>query len=358
MASTGLNFANLTPDNGAVRDLKALIFESIVSPEKLGNVFNIIPKQYDGDKLGFIGEFGLVGKAGSGCDPTYDTNTIGTTEKTWAIKRWEVAKSLCFADLESTLVKYVLKNHTEVSDLTANEYLSQIVQPRLETAIQKALFRIAWFGDTAAKATADGGVVLNSDYVPFFNITDGLFKQIYTIVAANANRHVDVAANAETTFAAQKTAMYTSGVPTSIVDGLIQGASVKLRGASNGVIFITYALKDALDWDLKKNNYGSELQWQSLFNGIQETSYNGITLRAIPEFDEIIQSYEGSATAWNKPYRAVYTTQDNLLLGLTSDSEVDTIDISFDHKDRKNYIYATDKVGALVAQDDLIEVAY
>ena len=33
MASTGLNLANLTPDNGAVKDLKRLIFLAVTDPE-------------------------------------------------------------------------------------------------------------------------------------------------------------------------------------------------------------------------------------------------------------------------------------------------------------------------------------
>ena len=62
MASTGLNFANLTPDNGAVRDLKQLIFLSVLGAERLGSMFNVLPNQKHGEKVGFIGEFGLLGK--------------------------------------------------------------------------------------------------------------------------------------------------------------------------------------------------------------------------------------------------------------------------------------------------------
>ena len=35
MASTGLNFSNLTPDNGAIKDLKRLIFLAVTDPESL-----------------------------------------------------------------------------------------------------------------------------------------------------------------------------------------------------------------------------------------------------------------------------------------------------------------------------------
>ncbi len=53
MASTGLNFANLTPDNGAIKDLKRLIFLAVTDPESLGKIFNFLPKQKHGEKSRF-----------------------------------------------------------------------------------------------------------------------------------------------------------------------------------------------------------------------------------------------------------------------------------------------------------------
>lgn len=50
MASTGLNFSNLTPDNGAIKDLKRLIFLAVTDPESLGKIFNFLPKQKHGEK--------------------------------------------------------------------------------------------------------------------------------------------------------------------------------------------------------------------------------------------------------------------------------------------------------------------
>ena len=86
MASTGLNFSNLTPDNGAIKDLKRLIFLAVTDPESLGKIFNFLPKQKHGEKVGFIGEFGMVGKASQGCNPTFGTSVLATSEKEWDIR--------------------------------------------------------------------------------------------------------------------------------------------------------------------------------------------------------------------------------------------------------------------------------
>lgn len=361
MASTGLLLSALTAYNGAVLDVRKLIFETIVDPERLRNVATIMPNQHNGDKLGLVGEFGLVGKKATGCSPEYGTDTIGVTEKTWDIQPWAINEQLCYADLEGTLVQYLLNEKTDISKLDEGEvyrqYIAGVIYPRLRTAIEKMLVRFAWFGDKNAATVTDGGVLKNGVNPAYFNLINGFWVQLAAIYTADATKRVTVAANAEASYAAQRTAILAAGVATGIMDRLIMSASPALRGASNKVIYTTLALKDALDYDIRNNNKGSELQWQSIFAGIQETTYNGITLRAVPLFDEIIQTYEGNGTAWNNPYRAVFTTEDNLLVGIGAGDEIADVQIHYDPVSELNYIKAKDKVGALVRQDNLVVVA-
>lgn len=364
MASSGLNFSNLTASNGALTDLKQLIFLSVLGVDKLGSLFNVLPKQKHGDKVGFVGEFGLVGKASQGCNPTFGTSVIATGEQTWDIKEWEIAEKICYKDLEGTLAQSAMRTKTSIADLTGTEYIDDVVYPRLELAIMKMLLRIAFFGDTAANTKTNGGILKNTVDKGFFTLTDGFFKRIYTLVSSDAKRHTTIAANSENTFAGQKAAIRVAGVATGIMDDLISDASAVLRQSAGQVIYMTMAFKDALDRDLKQNNKGSEGQWESLFAGIQKGTYNGIDVYAIPFLDEIIQAYEcgevsgGSEVAWNKPYRAIYTIKDNLLIGLESESEVADIQIWFNQDEQMNKILAKDKVGTLIAQSDLIQAAY
>ena len=116
MASTGLNFANLTPDNGAIKDLKRLIFLAVTDPESLGKIFNFLPKQKHGEKVGFVGEFGMVGKASQGCNPTFGTSILATTEKEWDIREWEVAEKICYKDLEGTVAQVAMRIDMQDAD--------------------------------------------------------------------------------------------------------------------------------------------------------------------------------------------------------------------------------------------------
>ena len=358
MQSTGLNFSALTPSNGALQSLNELLFNKVLGEERLAQVFNVIFGAEHGKKVGFIGEFGLVGKAAQGCEPTYNSSQIETSEKTWDLGEWGVYEKICYRDLIGTLAQVAMRRGANIADLTGTEYIDDIVYPRLELAIYKMLMRFAWFGDKNADNVADGGVITNGVDPEFFTVTDGFWKRFFAIASADSARRVTIAANAEATFAAQKSAILNTGVATSILDNLIMGASADLRQGENQVIFVTQSLKDALSRDIRNNNKGSELQWRAIFDGITESQYDGIRLVAMPLWDSIIQAYESTGTAWNKPHRAVYTTTNNLLVGIDNYTDFSELNVFFDEKSELNLLKSKGALGTLVAQDNMVQVAY
>ena len=356
MASVGLDFTQITPDNGAVREVSKLIFKDVLSAERIGSLLNVFKNVYNGDKLGIIGEFGLLGTASTGCNPTWGNDAISTTEKTWDIAAWQIAEQLCYADVESTLVKYTLNNGTDIADMTANDYLDEVVVPRLELAIMKMLLRIAFFGDTAADTTAQGGVLKVGVNPAYFTLTDGIFKQLYTAVTAGTTNRVTITANSQSTKAAQMAGISSEAV--DVLDSMINNAAPALRQQPDQIIYVTQSFADGLEAQLLKTYYGSELHWTALFDGIKETSYRGIKVRVLPQLDEIIQSYEGTANAYNLPHRAIYTTEHNLALGVNGTDEFGRLRISFDETTLLNHIYATDKMGVLVVDEAMAVIAY
>ena len=356
MASVGLDFTQITPDNGAVREISRLIFKDVLQAERIGSLLNVMRGVFNGDKVGIVGEFGLLGTANTGCNPEWGNDAMATSEKTWDIAAWQIAEKLCWADIEDTLVKYTLNTGTDIADLTANDYLDEIVVPRLELAIMKMYLRLAFFGDKNATDVANGGVITNAADVPYFTLINGFFKQLYAGVTAGTTKRVTIAANAETTKAAQMNAISSQAV--DVLNDMINNASPTLRQQSDQIIYVTQSFADGLEAQLLKTYYGSELHWESLFAGIRETTYRGIKVRVLPQLDEIIQSYEGTATAYNEPLRAIYTTERNLMLGVNGADEFARLRISFDETTLLNHIYATDKLGAMVLDESMAVIAY
>lgn len=364
MASAGLNFTNLTPSNGAVQELKELIFLALADVEGLGGLVNFIPGQVNGHKVGFIGDFGMLGKASSGCNPEYGTDLISTSEKTWDIAEWEIAEKICYSDLKGTLAQLALKTKTSVDDLTGTEYMDGVLAPRIERAVKKLAQRIVWFSDkdaTVYSAENTDGTLKPGQDAGHFTMTDGFWKRAFAAVAGGTMKRVTVAANAATSIAAQKAAIKGAGVAMGIIEEMITEAPAVLRQQDGLRIYVSQALADALTLDYRHQNVGSDLQWNALKDGIRTTVYAGVEIIAMPYWDEIIQNSLQNTTntsAYELPYRAVLTIKDNLLVGSESENEAAEVEVNFDNITRYNHIFAKDTLGTLFAQDDLAVVAY
>lgn len=365
MASAGINFSNLTADNGAVKQLKQLIFLALNDPQSIGGLMNVMPKVYNGDRIGLITELPPLGEASNGCDPNYSTPLAGTAEKVWDIKEVEFALALCYQDLVPTLAKYALKTNTNIDDLTGTEYL-EVIEPLVESAIKKAVHRLGWFGDKSASvyhSSSNSSGTIKAGYdAKNFNVIDGIWTKLFKAVAESRVTRINVAANAATSVSAQRAAIKGAGVATGIIEEMITSASAELRQQTGKQrIYVTQALADALALDYKHSNIGSSLQFESLAEGISVAKYAGVEIVALPIWDEIIQSMLQNTTnadAWDKPFRAIYTVQDNLLLGTPSESELAEAQFNFDPISRKNYIYAKNAFGVEFAFDKLVVVAY
>ena len=352
----GINFESLTPKNGAVQDLAELIFLELQEDDKLGQLVTFMTRQENGKKLGFVGKAGLLGKKAKGCDPEYAKNLVQASEKTWTLEEWEIAEEICYKELENTIAEHFAANGSDMADLTSSDYMEKVVRPLLEQAIRDLIVRLVFFGDTEAEGNLKAGV--DAEY---FNLFDGIWKQLFVAVTAGKTTRVSVEANTKTTVAAQYEAMRQPGAATGVLNSLIINTPMKLRTMADRVFIVTQAFADMLNLDIQENNKGSELQWESIFAGIQKSTYQGITLIAVPQFDEIIQDYLANSTnadAYDKPFRVIYGAKGNFRAGTKSAETLADLQITFDKKDRKNYIYAADTLGALVLAEEYAAVAY
>jgi hypothetical protein len=353
----GINFEALTPQNGAVQALAELIFLNLQEEDKLGQLLVFMTGQKNGKKVGFVGKPGLLGKASERCNPTYDNHLTAASEKTWDIKEWQISEKICYDDLVGTIAQHFPQNGTDAADLSESEYMEKVVRPLVEQAITDLIIRLTFFGDkeiTAADLQADIPVGA-------FNIIDGIWKQLFEAVTAKKTYRVAIAANEAATVDAQYNAMLQAGAATGVLNSLIIRTPAKLRNLTGRRFIVTQAFADCLSQDIQQNNKGSELQWEAIFAGIQRASYQGVEIIAVPQFDEIIQSYlknTSNAEAYDKPFRVIYGVKDNFRAGTESAQQVANLEVWFEKKDQANYILAKDTLGAMVVADEYAAVAY
>lgn len=347
---------NLKLSERDIQDLRELIPLTILKDEEFNKYVNIKTNVRHGDQLGFIGQLDAIGKSGAGCNPVYTKLSIENSEKRWSLGEWEIAKDLCYKELQGTIAELSFKTGTDIADLTSTQFANQILYPALDTAVRKMIWRIGWFNDKQATHVADGGVITNGVDLDLMNVEDGLFTRIFAQVSANASQRTEIAANSKASYAEQKASLWTKGVATGIVDSVLADADARIA-ENGGILMMTRGMANALANDIKKV-YNVQLKWETIFSGFDVTEYDGVQVARIGVWDEMIRTYENDGAKLNLPYRVVYGNPQNFLVGTEGTAIFDKFDIWFERKERTNNIYATGKMGTLIGEESLFQVAY
>ena len=343
----------LSPEN--LEGIRAAIQETLFGDENF-NQYVTIAKVKNGDPIALIGELEMVGKAGSGCDPTYEEKGIANSMKRWELGDWQIPIKMCYESVKGTVAEYSLKTGTAIGDLTDTDIMTIYTQA-LVRAMQQMIWRFGWFGDKAAKNVTGGGKITDGVSTDLFTTCDGLFKRIFAICASKPAQRTTIAANAKTTAAEQKSTMLAKGAATDLIDQLLMDADSRILDDGSAVLMMTRSLADALTYDIKKT-YQQIMPWEKVFDGFDVANYNGVTIARISIWDRLIAANEKGTTTVNLPYRAVFANPKQLLVGTPQESLISDLDIWFSKKERRNYIYSTGKIGTAVLEEKLVHAAY
>ncbi len=345
---------NLTLQPENLDSIKSAIQETFFKDEDFSSFVNIM-KVKENDPIALIGEMEKVGKKGGGCDPTYEEKGIANSMNRWELGQWEIPVKICYEALKGSIAEYSLKTGTEIGDLTSTDFMT-IYTDALQRAMQQMIWRFGWFGDKeAALAGAGGGKLTAGLDVNMFNVCDGLFKRIFTATATK--NHTAIAANSETTASTQVSALRKKGAATTLVDTILMDVDTRIIDDSDAVLLMTRSLADALTYDIKQT-YHDIMPWKKLFDGFDVATYNGVKIARVGIWDRMINAYEKGETTVNLPHRAVFCNPKHLMVGTDADALISDLDIFFDKKERRNYIYATGKIGTALLEENMIHAAY
>lgn len=340
-----------------IEKLSELIFLSSIILGSAGEIVTMIGNAKNGKQIGGVGEIGLIGRLSAGCNETFEKLNLQGVEKKWDLAEWVVPLEFCYEDIKGKLEGLSLKTGIAIEDMTSDEYMTDLVMPLLQKAINKMLWRFIWFNDTAAKNVAEGGVITDGVDLKYFNLNDGLFKRIFAIMAAKPGQYVAIEANSKATIAEQRKTLYTIGTATGIMDSMIAAKSPRMGAKENVSFKMTEAFAEALRWDLKKSNSG-DLVFTETKDGVKLAKYGGYDVIVLPIWDQMIGEYENLGATYNKPYRVILCAKGDLLAGTGSQNSLEEFRTGFDEKAGTNWYKAKDTIGTQTLEDDLIVAAY
>lgn len=320
-----------------LRSVSELVFDEVIKGPDLNMIHTVYPNIVTQSQIGFVGKGGLVGVKNQGCNPTPQDWKIGSREVTFTPVAWEILIAACWTDLQSSAAVYSLHKGINIPDFTDTDYMT-ILMDVLASSMNEFMYRFIWFSDVDAENVAKGGEISDGIDVKYFNLLDGLFKQMDVQIGVNPKQHVPIAENAGANYDAQ---VVTSVNAVNYLRQAYRAAPIHLRNLKNKFYLVTQGIYDAYVESLQ-NACCLETTYQNLVNGMTTVSYNGIPLIAMTIWDEIIASYYNNTTAgkYVNPNRLVLTAPEVLAVGVDDPNAFDSVKSWYNNDTREVKIEA------------------
>lgn len=332
------------------------MYDYILHDSPAAQQFDLVTNIRAGMNLGFVGSLSKIGQRSRGCSPVTDEATAPFTTKRWEPKPWDFRLSQCWAELEQSIVDYGLKSGAQAPNLIGTP-IGDLIENLIEDAMTDMFLRFGWFGDHEASTIADGGTIAEAADLVYYNVVDGVFKQIETLIAGNEITNVvPIPANNEATTAAQMAAEVDA---VGIFSSLILSQSPKLARIPIGDkrLRASGMLVNKLKAQLLKESINTSEQFYQRENGIEVVKYLGYEIEAMHFWDKTIQE-DMTTTKMDRPYRAILTAKDNLKMGIDGDeSTMKEINVWYENMDRHVYMESMGGIDMMVVRPELVSVA-
>ncbi|RKR84907.1 hypothetical protein BDD43_5160 [Mucilaginibacter gracilis] len=357
MSST-INLSAVTFDGKEVMSLREAFYQSVFQNPTIDQFHTVVTGIKAKQQMVYLGQYGLTGKKITDCGITPTASAIPAIEKFWQPQYIGDRIQECYTDLLQTFFVWGLKNGVQKSDLTNTDF-ALFLEERFSLAAYETALRFAWLGNTAADIATNGGYLANSVDPGYFNALNGFWAQAKAIAVADGTKHIAIANNAGSSYAAQAftQADTDAKVVTTMFESMIYNADLRLRGAKDKVIVATQSVVDQYARERKAVS-NIELAYERTESGIDTFKIDGVDVIPFQFLDRHIRNYENNGTKWNQPHRALFTTKSNLQIGTEEVSNLSELDPFYDKIGKKYNVDYAFNLDAKIAEDYLTMVAY
>lgn len=337
-----------------IQSVNELVWDYLYKHPALSTVLTLHEDINVNRQVGFITGFGEVGVKDTGCKTQPQSWSIKTADMTWTPVPIEIFFEECAAQLEETIAQFDRNVGNSRYDLEGTPY-AVIIAEVLLLAVEEFLWRATFFADTAAENLSDGGLITDGVDVKYFNMFDGLFKQMEVQITADPTQGITIPANAEVTKALQKSAL-TPQMAFDTLSALVDAVPMEIRDARDLQILVTQSVATAYKNYLSGIN-GTPQQYDNLVGGMQALYIDGIPVIPVRSWDRIIKKYFDEGATYYKPHRALITTKSNLNVGFESPNSFKDVSIHYEWKDKTTGFRILDAMDAKLAVPSMFILA-
>lgn len=367
-----INPSDLTFNGEEIKSFSEAIYEATFAKPALTEFHTLYSDIKAKKQIAFLGRLGgLVGRkhdSANGCAPLVNPNGITNTEKFWNPVYCEDRLVACWDEFLESFMVYSLKNGIDKADITSTD-IANFIEDRYKDEIAESVLRNVWFNDTDAAAynASPAGTFYNGGNanvtVDYFNLIDGLWKQIFAICAANPSQLISdlTTKNNQTTFSNQafNNSDITNRLVTKAIQNLVFSADDRLRDADGQLLLCTRSIADQYTRELEAE--GVDGSWTAIQDGIATLKRGGLTLVVVPFWDRMIKTYSrqaGNVNAYFRPHRMILTTKEQLAAGTEEAGGLSNVDVHYDKVDKKVYFDFGYNIDAKFLKDYMLQAAY
>ena len=351
-----VDYSQLTFNNEEARSSSEAIFAKTFLRPELAQVHGVQTGVEMDKYIPIFGQFGLVGKLNPGsCGNNVSTDQIPTSQLTWEPKLISFKMAHCQDDIPDKM-KFWKKSRIAANtwEEVDNEYMAY-VQDTLLDAVTQSQLRIVEFGDKAAETVTLGGYLTAGTDKTFFNMLDGVWKQVFTDQAGAAEIYrytIDENALADKT--AQNT--LASDRALNVLRSMYNNIDPRAFNGQNVAIMLTRSL-----W----NNWNDYLEDKSMLFQLDRTekgstnmSYRGIPIIVREDWSRMIRTYHDLGLTLYLPHRAMMVDINNIPIGTSDEESLTTVKSWYSQDDEKHYMKVAYKIDVKILEKYAMAVAY
>lgn len=335
-----LDVQNLTLGPVEATELSKFIFETLLETGDLSKYHDIQTGIFYKEQIPFVGTLGLVGKKGTGCKPTANKGTVTFTEKFWTPELIEDRFENCAKDANRLFKAF--KRKQKVNPDFFNNIGSEeegVILTLIEGAMRTMINRKIWFDDKSIQNTSSGGYLKNGIDKDFFNVIDGLWKQIISIdIPTSSKYYVAITQNSATSYALQE------DLPADFAIKLFRqmwnNSDSRLKQAvGNGEkLQLHVTPKIAQNWADYKEDKSLVFTLANAEGGGLQDLYRNIEIVTRYDWEANIEAYFDNGTKYHLPNRALMTVPTNIPIGTPSLEDLQTLTSKYNDYEKINFV--------------------
>lgn len=358
--ASGIDVTALTLNAKENPDFGTFVNERIFEQPMLTKLHRVWQGVTMNEQIVFASLFGKTGISDAACARPTSGAKSTLTQKNTTPKGIGDTLVHCNSEVNSLFKAYFdkINKFEELYDIQGSD-LEKFLMALFSDSASKSVLRYAWLGDTAVAAAGAGsaGLVSAGD-VKFYNVIDGIWKQLFAgVVAADVKRY-ELTINAEVTTVAQDALVAAEAI--NMFEGMWALADPRLRADPSKQFQVTHLLFE--NYRKYLQGKGENFTIDYTLNGLPSLKWNGvdvIDMETVWDLDLRADFVDNTTNnAYYLPNRAVLTVPDNIPVTTLNDGDMDELKAWYNEDDRVNKMAYGFTLDALYLEGYMVVVAY